>query len=701
MPVKVPVEYETNGAGLERDLTKDTASAGRKGGAAYGKGFSTGVKTLVGATVGLLAVGGAKEFLKSSIDEAEEAQKVGRLTAQVIKTTGGAANVSAKQFGTLATAISKNVGIDDEQIQSGENLLATFTNIRNSVGKNNDIFNRATRASVDLAAGLAAASGSQVNLRSSTVLVGKALNDPVKGLTALSRVGIRFTDEQTKAIKTDVARGKSLNAQKIILDQLQKKFGGAAASQATAGDKLQVSIKNLEETIGDALLPELERFQEFATTKVVPAISTFVTGMEDGTGAGGRFADTLKTDVLPVARHLATEAVQVGKALEPVLHILEKIPAPVLATGGSLAVLSRGLSKIGPTLPETATNMEKVGSAARSLVGAGGLLLLADSADKAGTSMGTLEKITGAALAGGALGSIGGPVGAAVGAGAGAIAASFNILGIGAHHAWTETKIAVGTFKDYESTLDGVSAASTKATRTMAFQRLEQSGLLKVTEAMGLSDRTAVSAVLGNASARQKLANTLLTSTHATQAQKAALEQETGSLGAARLAQLRQNVATASGAANLRDARAALKRFMAEPANKRVAITGLETVKAELNGVRGALNQVFGLAQDINNIKGGVGSLLTTPIKKKALGGPVTAGQPYIVGERRPELFVPNTSGRIVPQVPQSSGSEQGGGNFTYAPVFSGPQTGRDRLSELSWTMRYASRARGGVASVA
>ena len=44
-------------------------------------------------------------------------------------------------------------------------------------------------------------------------------------------------------------------------------------------------------------------------------------------------------------------------------------------------------------------------------------------------------------------------------------------------------------------------------------------------------------------------------------------------------------------------------------------------------------------------------------------GGPVTAGRPYIVGERRPELFVPSSSGSIRPKVP--------GGGFTYAPQVS------------------------------
>lgn len=36
-------------------------------------------------------------------------------------------------------------------------------------------------------------------------------------------------------------------------------------------------------------------------------------------------------------------------------------------------------------------------------------------------------------------------------------------------------------------------------------------------------------------------------------------------------------------------------------------------------------------------------------------GGRITAGTPYIVGEKRPELFVPDTSGRILPEVPQGS----------------------------------------------
>tara|TARA_A100001391_G_scaffold165344_1_gene125225 strand:- start:594 stop:2447 length:1854 start_codon:yes stop_codon:yes gene_type:complete len=41
----------------------------------------------------------------------------------------------------------------------------------------------------------------------------------------------------------------------------------------------------------------------------------------------------------------------------------------------------------------------------------------------------------------------------------------------------------------------------------------------------------------------------------------------------------------------------------------------------------------------------------------RANGGPVKAGQPYIVGERQPELFVPNRSGTIIPSVPSGGDS--------------------------------------------
>ena len=48
----------------------------------------------------------------------------------------------------------KKTGVDDEAIPSGENLLLTFTNIRNEAGKGNDVFDQATTATLDLSVAL-------------------------------------------------------------------------------------------------------------------------------------------------------------------------------------------------------------------------------------------------------------------------------------------------------------------------------------------------------------------------------------------------------------------------------------------------------------------------------------------------------------------------------------------------------------------
>ena len=72
---------------------------------------------------------------------------------------------------------------------------------------------------------------------------------------------------------------------------------------------------------------------------------------------------------------------------------------------------------------------------------------------------------------------------------------------------------------------------------------------------------------------------------------------------------------------------------------------------------------------------GGGGSILSSIFSSaigggkfpgKAIGGPVRAGQPYIVGEHKPELFIPDQAGRIVPQLPSGAASAM----ITYSPTY-------------------------------
>jgi hypothetical protein len=214
----------------------------------------------IGAMVKTLQVGTA-EFM--------EQQKVAAQTGAVLKSTGGIANVTAKQIGSLSTALMKKSGVDDEAIASGQNLLLTFTKIRNETGKGNDIFDQATVAMLDLSVAMGK------DLNSSAILVGKALNDPVKGATALSRAGVQLTKGQKDQIEAFVESGRVLEAQKIILAELTTQFGGSAeAAGKTLPGQLNIlkqTFNNLAGEIAAKFLPGLAT----AATKLVGFLNQF------------------------------------------------------------------------------------------------------------------------------------------------------------------------------------------------------------------------------------------------------------------------------------------------------------------------------------------------------------------------------------------------------------------------------------------
>lgn len=228
------------------------------------QGFGSKVKGL--AKAGVVAAGAAglaalTATLKIGVDEFTNAAKVSAQTEAVIKSTGGAAGVTAKQVDRLATSMMKKTGVDDETIKSGENVLLTFTRIQNKAGKGNDIFNQATKATLDLSVALGQ------DMQSSAVQVGKALNDPVKGITALQRVGVTFTAAQKKQVKAMVESGHTMEAQKLILAELNKEFGGSAeaAGKTLPGqiNILKESFSNLAGTLVGTVAPALTVVTKF------------------------------------------------------------------------------------------------------------------------------------------------------------------------------------------------------------------------------------------------------------------------------------------------------------------------------------------------------------------------------------------------------------------------------------------------------
>ena len=143
--------------------------------------------------------------------------------------------------------------------------LQTFTNIAGNE------FKRTQQAALDLATRL------DGDLKSASIQLGKALNDPVANLSALSRSGIQFSDAQKKVIKGLAEGGKLAEAQGVILEELEKQYGGAAQAAADAGlgplKQLQNRLSDFSERIADALIPALD--------KISPVIENVISAFEN------------------------------------------------------------------------------------------------------------------------------------------------------------------------------------------------------------------------------------------------------------------------------------------------------------------------------------------------------------------------------------------------------------------------------------
>lgn len=204
---------------------KASAASAAKFGRSFGLAFS-------GAAAVAIAAETIRTFIRNTI-ESEAA--VAQLNA-ALKSTGGAAGLSSKQLQDLATKLQGVSVFSDEAIIGAESLLLTFTKIG---GK---ILPDAIATVLDMSTALG------TDLKSSSIQVGKALQDPVKGITALSRVGVNFSKSQKTIIADLVKTGQLSKAQAIILKELQTEFGGSAQA---ARDTLGGALKALSEAWGD------------------------------------------------------------------------------------------------------------------------------------------------------------------------------------------------------------------------------------------------------------------------------------------------------------------------------------------------------------------------------------------------------------------------------------------------------------------
>jgi hypothetical protein len=233
----------------ERDLDRMAAAADRAGDGAEGlerqsSGLAATLRALApvaGAIAGSLA---AMFSARAVIGAAETYEtRMARINA-IIRATGGVAGRTAEQLEAQAQSLARATLESVDGVMNAQQVLLTFRNVQG------EVFDRAIEGAADLAAAMG------TDIVGATRQLARALEDPINGVTALTRSGTVFTQQQRDQIRALVESGRTLEAQNIILAELEGQYGGAARAAGgltAAKDSLGQSINNLLISINNSI----------------------------------------------------------------------------------------------------------------------------------------------------------------------------------------------------------------------------------------------------------------------------------------------------------------------------------------------------------------------------------------------------------------------------------------------------------------
>ena len=234
-PLKIQIIVDDQGSVKIRQVGTEAEKAGRKGTESFRKtgrsldemnrhavSARSHMLKLAGAVVSLgalyLVIRKINQEVSEFIDLAGKQEAVEKRVEAVLKATAEAAGYNLAQITAMASGMQKMTTTADEVVLAGQAILLTFKKIRG------EGFERAMMAALDMAEVM------EGDLKGAVVMIGKALNDPIANLSAMTRAGVQFIDGQKDMIKQLWKSGKEMEAQEIILKELESQFGGTAAA---------------------------------------------------------------------------------------------------------------------------------------------------------------------------------------------------------------------------------------------------------------------------------------------------------------------------------------------------------------------------------------------------------------------------------------------------------------------------------------
>jgi hypothetical protein len=183
-----------------------------------------------------------------------------------LQSTGEAAGMTFEMLDEMSTRMSHAFKFTKSEVGDMQAQLLTFPKITK------DVFEEASQAVLDMA------TRTHRGANELAIMVGKALQDPVRGIQAMRRVGVNFNEQQTEMIKKLVETGHAAKAQAAILKELNVEFGGSAGMAAAADkqfrfnksmEELKLILGELAERLVELLMPVLEGFVDFLKDSIV------------------------------------------------------------------------------------------------------------------------------------------------------------------------------------------------------------------------------------------------------------------------------------------------------------------------------------------------------------------------------------------------------------------------------------------------
>lgn len=268
--ITVPISSSWDPSGVDK-ATRDLDGFGKS----VGRGFGS-IDDAIGRTIrnfGLMAtaaagaaVYGIARFGMDAIKAAEEAEVADnriRAIANSMGLFGSSTDAVIDRMGDYADQLERTTAVDGDLIKSMQAQLLTFESVGRTASETGSTFDRATAAALDMQA-------ANIGGAEAAIQLGKALEDPTRGVTALRKSGVTFTEAQRELIETLVDTGRTLEAQDMILDVVERQVGGTAAATATSSAKMRVAFEQVKETIGKALLPQVEKLTNFIVSDLLP-----------------------------------------------------------------------------------------------------------------------------------------------------------------------------------------------------------------------------------------------------------------------------------------------------------------------------------------------------------------------------------------------------------------------------------------------